>query len=86
MLRLEGDEIDEHVGPRIERRAESALVAAIDRNVLDARRKLALAAAAEDNVPAPRLKPGNQCASGLAASAQKKCPPRHGRDDSSLIF
>ncbi len=86
MLALERDEVDEHVGARTERRAEGGLVAAIDLNVLDVRRELALAAAADDHVPAALPEPRNQRPAGLAAAAQEKCPPSHGRDDSSLIF
>jgi len=49
-------------------------------------RQVALAAAADADLPPAFLESRDQGASGLAAAAEKKRPPRHGRDDSSLIF
>jgi len=86
MLALERDEVDEHVGARPESRPQRGFVAAVDLDVLDARRDLALAAAPDDNVPPTLPQPRNQRASRLAAAAEQKRAPRHGRDDSSLIF
>jgi hypothetical protein len=86
MLPLEGDEVDEDLGTCAERPPQSVVVGTIDLDVLDARRQLALSPAADDDFPPALPKPRDQRAAGLAAAAEKKCPPRHRRDDSSLIF
>ena len=83
---LEGYEVDEDVRARGERLPQSRCIGPVDVGVLDAGRKLALAAAAHDDVPPAPLEPRDQCPPGLAAAAEKKCAPRHRRDDSSLIF
>jgi len=43
-------------------------------------------AAADDDLPPTPPEPRDQRPSGLAGAAEKKCAPRHRRDDSSLIF
>src|SRR5439155_6322049 len=86
VLFLEGDEVDQDIGAVAEHLLQSGCIGTIDRGVLDAGRNVALAAAADDDIPPALLKPRDQRPSGLAASAEKKCAPRHRRDDSSLIF
>ena len=85
MLLLEGNEVDEDVRPSSERLLQGGAVGAIDLDVLDALRDLALTPARDDYFPAAVAKARDQGASGLAAAAEKECPPRHCVDDSSLI-
>jgi len=86
MLLLEGDEVDEDIRTHTKRLAQSVGVGPVDLDVLDARRQLVLAPAADDDFPPSLPEPRDQRATGLAAPAEKKRPPRHRRDDSSLIF
>ncbi len=85
MLLLEGNEVDQDVRPVSERLLQGSGVGAIDLDVLDSLRNVALAAAHDHDFPAAFAKARNQRSSGLAAPAEKECPPRHGVDDSSLI-
>jgi len=83
---LEGYEVDQDIRAVAERLPQSRRIGPVDVDVLDAGRNLALAAAAHDDVPPALLEPRDQRPPGLAAAAEKKCAPRHRRDDSSLIF
>jgi len=86
VLLLEGDEIDQDLSTFAERLPQSGRIGTVDLDVVDAGRKLVFTAAADDDVPPTSLEPRDQRPSGLAGAAEKKCAPRHRRDDSSLIF
>jgi hypothetical protein len=78
VLPLEGDEVDQDVRASAERLLQRGRVGAVDLDVLDSLRYLALAAAPDGDLPAALAKARDECAAGLAAAAEKKCPPRHG--------
>ena len=77
MFLLEGDEVDQHVRPISERLFQGFGVGAMDLDVLDPLGHLALAPTRDDHFPAAFAKARNQRASGLAAPAEKECPPCH---------
>jgi len=86
VLSLEGDEVDQDIRALAERLLEGGRIGTVDLDVLDAGRKLVFTAVADYDLPPTPLEPRDQRPSGLAGAAEKKCAPRHRRDDSSLIF
>ena len=77
MLALERDEVDEDVDPAAECLAQGVSVGAVDADVLDPWRQLALATAADHDVPAALPEPRDQSAPRLTAAPEEKGMPSH---------